>query len=178
MTLDARILHILTKILSSGWTWVGLIALTLVGIFAWEATHQEAMVQHLNPAIWVVTNLILFLGYAALLFYVLVYGLVFDWVTLPNGHANIGGRIIFSLTTALAGLVGLALIRSFLVPSTGLPWYVAPDDPTYWFPTLRFLVYTAVVGAFIAMDVTIVRRIVRSQPLDITVPTRQTSNEG
>jgi hypothetical protein len=178
MTINAKVLTVLTKLFSSGWTWVAAAFLLLVGIFAFEATHPEIMVEHLNPALWVVTNLILFFGYAAILFYVALYGLVFDWINLPNGAPNVGGRLIFNLTASLGGIVGISLLLTFLAPTTGRLWYVAPEDQLFWVPTLRFLVYSWVVATIAAMDVTLIRRIIKSQPLDITVPARQVREDG
>lgn len=178
MTIDARVLRVLTKLFSSGWTWATLVVLTGAGIFLWEFFNQDIMAQHINPSLWVMTNLLWFFGYAALAFYVLIYGLVFNWNTLPNGEANTGGRLIFSLTTSLGGVVGLLLLQIFLVPTSGRAWYEAPESPVFWLPTLRFIVYSAVVVTVVVMDATLINRIIKSQPLDISVPARQIREPG
>lgn len=172
MNINARILDVLSRAFSSRWFWMAVVVLFVIGLFAYEAVHQEVMIEHVNPALWIVTNLILFFGYATLTFYVIVYGVVFRWNRLPNGRPNLGGRLIFGLTASLTGLVLLFVLQIFFVPPTGRPWYIAPQDPVFWLPTLRFVVYTSIVSAVTAMSVTLVRRIITAQPLEVNVPTR------
>lgn len=172
MTVDLRVLKVLTKLFSSGWFWFGLVALFLAGVFAWEVTHQEIMSEFLNPAIWVMTNLVLFFGYAMIVAYMLLYGLVFDWMYLPDGRANIGGRLIFALMASLTAIVGRSLIGIFLVPTTGRYWYEAPVEPAFWYPTVGLLVYVGAVTTVTVMTGTLVKSIIRNEPLDITVPSR------
>lgn len=173
MTANARVLGLLTKLFSNGLTWLVIVGVTLTAVFTYEAFNQQVMTEHVNPALWVVTSLILFFGYAALFFYVAVYGIFFDWLWLPERKGpNVGGRLMFALTTSLAGVVALLLLQIFFFPSTGRPWYIAPSEPVFWLPTLRFIVYTGVVASLTAMSATLIRQIVRAQPITVTVTTR------
>lgn len=170
MPINVRVLKVLTKLFSSAWTWVIVAVLLLLGVFAYEAANQAVMQSHVNPAVWIMTNLILFAGYAALVFYVVVYGLFFDWVYLPDSkQPNVGGRLIFALTASLTGIVALQLLLIFFAPTTGRPWYIAPDDAEFWVPTARFIVYSAVTGVFFTMSGTLVKRIVHGVPLHVSV---------
>lgn len=155
--------------------WVALAALFVAAVFLYELLNQSVMIGFVNPTLWVVTNLIAFAGALALIFYVVVYGLGFNWSRLPDGSANVGGRLIFALTTSLAGVVLLAVLQIFFVPTTGRPWYIAPDEPVFWLPSLRFVVYTSITTSILAMDATLVRRFVRAQSLEITAPLRESS---
>jgi hypothetical protein len=170
---------VLTKLFSSGWTWVAVTFVLLVGVFAFEATHQEVMDSHLNASIWIITNLILFFGYAALLFYVVVYGLFFDWVYLPGTkRPNIGGRLIFSLTASLAGIVAMQILLIFFAPASGRPWYIAPPEMVFWVPTARFIVLAAVTAVFFTMSGTLVKRIISGAALNVSVEPRQVREPG
>jgi hypothetical protein len=95
---------------------------------------------------------------------------------MPNGQPNVGGRLIFALTTSLAGIILLVVLQIFFVPTTGRPWYIAPAEPVFWLPTLRFIVYASITTSIVAMDVTLVRRYVRSQSLEISAPPRESAS--
>jgi len=152
--------------------WAVVILLLVGGIFLYEILNQSVMTEFVNPTLWVATNLVFFGACLALIFYVLVYGLVFKWNRLPDGSPNVGGRHIFWLTTSEAGIVLLLVLQIFFFPTTGRPWYIPPPEAVFWLPTLRFLVYGSVAASIIAMDVTLVRRIVRAQSLEISAPLR------
>jgi hypothetical protein len=172
MTVNARVLRFMVATFSSPLFWACTAMVALGGIFLFEALSPTVMTQ-VNAAIWLVTNLVLFFGEIALTFYVLVYGLVFNWIDLPDGEPNIGGRLIFNLTASLEGIVLLAVVQIFLVPPSGRSWYEAPVALAFWLPTARFLVYVWVVASITAMCATLIRRVVEARPLEVSVPPKK-----
>lgn len=168
-----KLLRLLQRSFSSGLFWLVVLVIVLGSIFTLEAVHAEIMAEYVNPALWIITNLILFGGYIALAFYVVIYGFVFDWIKLPDGAPNVGGRLIFNLTASLGAIVALLVVQIFLVPTTGRPWYIAPPQPVFWLPSARFLIYSWLVGTIFAMSITLGIRIKRAQPMQFTVTPRE-----
>jgi hypothetical protein len=177
MTVDARVLNVLKGLFGSAGFWVALVGVVLASIFVAEILNPVPTMA-VNDALWIVTNLALFAGYIALLFYVVVYGIVFEWRYLPGTDSrnrllpNTGGRLIFQLTASELGLVVLIVTQLFFFPTTGRPWYIPPVDPVIWLPTVRFVVYGAVVVAIFRLAAQLIRNIVNSEPVQIMVTPR------
>lgn len=124
----------------------------------------EILEQYLNPAFWVVSNILLMYLSTALVAYVLVYGIRFRWREYE------GGKRIFEFTLSLVGIVALVFIGVFVNSPQG--WYIYPEDVLIWRPILRLVIFYTVALTLTRLNVILWRRLLAGRPLDLSVPPR------
>lgn len=160
------------------WPWV---LITFGSIFLLELWHQPFVDTYVNPVIWVAGNVILAYFFVALAFYVVLYGVKFNWrwiiVRDENGvelsrTPNFAGRLILAFTSSLLALASIVVIGTFVNPIS--PWFVYPNlDIYFWRPTLRLLVFVGVAVTTTALGTSLIRRIRRSQSLNVEVSPKE-----
>lgn len=143
---------------------VGVVTLVAAGIW-YAISNPGIMVEHVNPALWVVSNLMIVYAGVALIVWVILYGLLFKWNSTP------AGADVFWFTLSLAGLVLLVFVGVFLNPQQ--PWYSPPTELLVWRPFLRYLVYLGIAITVTRLDWSLVQRLRGRQALLFKVTPRQ-----
>ena len=111
-----------------------------------------SFIESLNPALWVVANIILAYVAAALLVFVVMYYALFDV------KATTGGRLIFRFMLSLVGVIAIVFLGIYIDPSSDREWFIYPGDVDWWRPSMRLVVYSYLAFTITSLAVLLVHR--------------------
>lgn len=135
----------------------------VAALFVVAGLNQNSMVWHVNPPLWVVSNVLFFVGCVGIVAFTIIYGLFFKW------YKTSPGKLIFAEHAILAVVAILLFIGIFVNPIQ--PWYEFPTtvDVLWWRPLLRALGYGGFAAVTIVMNVNLFQRLRKARPVQIEV---------
>jgi hypothetical protein len=115
--------------------------------------------EFINPAVWVLTNVILLYISIALTGFVISYQVFFD----PK--STTGGRMIFRFALSLLLVIFVVGIGIFVDPRLQISWNTLPPDVIWWRPVVRLFAYGYVAYTITALSVFLWKRKFRPESL-------------
>lgn len=135
----------------------------VAALFIISGFNQPFVIWNVNPPLWVVSNVLFFIGCVGIVLFTIIYGLFFKW------NQTSPGRLIFAEHAVLA-IVAILLFVGIFLNSTQ-PWYEYPAnvDVLWWRPLLRTIGYAGFAIVTVIMNINLFQRLMRARPVQIEI---------